>query len=370
MYKILNIFLSLLLASNIQAEDLCDLAIDAFQKAETIRELPIKHPVKCKVQSKQQVEQYLRETIDTKVPDIKLANEEKLFKKIGVIPRDYNYKEEIVKLYTSQLAGYYEPVSEYYVMAGWMPEMMQMPIAVHELTHALQDQYYNLDKFLDPENSTSDESLARSAVVEGDATVVMYDYFNQQSGLPRLAEQADVRSLVFQAVASSNMIGGFKEAPRSMQAFLLFPYTSGLNFSHYFLRREGYSGLNKIFNRIPKTTQEILHPEHYQADHKFLPLGVNDLKKYFELENLQVTYQDRLGEFILSTLINLEDERLATAWVNDLAVIEKDSDRVYWLLKLQNPEKAKQLANIFNKINPAGIVKSIQREEFLGLVLK
>ncbi len=372
MNKLFKLFLtSLLLVPLAQAEsDLCSLAKEALQEAEKIRELKTKRPVNCKVQNKQEVEQYLRDTINTKVPDIKITNEEKLYKKLGLIPRAYSYKEEIIKLYTSQLAGYYEPTTEYYVMAGWMPEAMQLPIAIHELTHAIQDQHYNLDKFLDPMSLTTDESLARSGVVEGDATVVMYDYFNQQSGQARLAEQGDIRSLIFQAVASSNMLAGFKEAPRSMQASLLFPYTSGLNFSHSILKREGYAGLNKVFSRVPKTTKEILHPEFYQQNITFVPLTLKDLSDFFEVADLQISYEDRLGEFMLSTITNLEDETLATGWVNDLAVVQKNTDDVYWLLKLESPEKAAKLETVIRKINPEGVVKSILKNEFLGLVLR
>ena len=144
--------------------------------ASRLRGLKVKREVPCRLQDKAQVERYLRSAIEEKVPKQKLELEGEMYRLIGAIPKDYDYLNGLVAVYTSQLGGYYEPGEEYYAMAAWMPGVLQMPIAVHELTHALQDQHYALEKFIDQKSESSDQLMAKSALVEGDATAVMIDY--------------------------------------------------------------------------------------------------------------------------------------------------------------------------------------------------
>ena len=143
----------LIFANSLYAlDDRCSLAPEALKVAEEIRGLSPKRAVPCKVKDKAQVLTSLNQIIEREVTPEKIKNEELIFKKLKVIPNDFNYKEGLLKLYTSQLAGFYDPIEEYYVTASWLPEIMQTPIAVHELVHALQDQHYNLDDFIDSKN--------------------------------------------------------------------------------------------------------------------------------------------------------------------------------------------------------------------------
>ena len=78
-----------------------------------------------------------------------------------------------------------------------MPAAFQTTIAVHELTHALQDQYFDLQKFVDAKTENSDLLLAHSALVEGDATAVMIDYDRIAFlGLKPLATEPNVEAVL------------------------------------------------------------------------------------------------------------------------------------------------------------------------------
>src|SRR5204863_2299639 len=78
-----------------------------------------------------------------------------------------------------------------FVLMGNMPEMIQGVMYSHELYHALQDQYFELGRYmaLDERDHVgarnSDADLARSALVEGEATYVMSLWMAQKmSGKP------------------------------------------------------------------------------------------------------------------------------------------------------------------------------------------
>ena len=331
-----------------QEKDMCSVSKIAIEHSVQIRELKLLKEVPCLVKDKEDVKKYLIKTIEEKIPVSKLANEEILYKALSIIPKNFKYKDGIIDLYLSQLGGYYDPIKNHYIMAGWMPKMLQMPIAVHELVHALQDQHYNLDNFLDNLNLTSDEVLARSALVEGDASYIMYEYVYKQSGQKSLSESKDVSSIIFQVVASMAANEDLKKVPNSLQAMLIFPYTSGLRFAHHLIKQGGINEINKVYKRLPTTTKEILHPEVYLSGYRHKPISLNEFSTFLEFKESQVIYSDSIGEFGLASIFsnNLETKLnsadLAKNWAGDLAIIleSQNGKKVYWLLKLESDDQA------------------------------
>ena len=73
-----------------------------------------------------------------------LAGLEWALKRLGLLPADYPLKEKMVSLYEEQIAGYYDPFARQFYIAEWIPLIMQSSIMAHELTHALQDQFFSL----------------------------------------------------------------------------------------------------------------------------------------------------------------------------------------------------------------------------------
>src|SRR5579872_6825693 len=65
-------------------------------------------------------------------------------KKLGFLPRDFNMREFLVKATGQQIAGYYDDETKSISLLNWVPADRQEPILAHELTHALQDQNYDL----------------------------------------------------------------------------------------------------------------------------------------------------------------------------------------------------------------------------------
>jgi len=337
---LLFFLVSLFIGSTLDAQpgDACQISDQALKIAIDIRGLEQKSEVKCLVHDQEQVKEYLISAIDTKVPAEKLAMEELVYKLLGFLPQDFSYKDGLIELYVSQLGGYYDPEKKHFVMAGWMPAVLQLPIAVHELTHALQDQHFNLETFLDHDNHTTDQLLARSALVEGDATAVMIDHTRNMLGQGPLREEESVDMILFQNVLGASMSQEFANAPPSLQAVLLFPYNSGLRFAHRILQKEGYAGLDKIFKKPPESTKEILHPEYYlRSGSKLEPLESQNLLTYFPedekpAEDLLV-YEDTLGEFFISATLRqcagdaASASQISAGWTGDRLGVFSDGEQ-------------------------------------------
>ena len=305
-------------------QNYCDISKDALTQAVQIRGLKLQRKVPCTTQNKKEVRDFISKTIDTKLPAGKLENEELLYRALGVIPTTFQYKEGMLKLYSEQIGGYYDPDRKRFVMAAWMPAFLQFPVAVHELTHALQDQHYRLDKLIDMKSDNSDSLLARSALVEGDATAVMLDYTRRLLGQGPLREEKDVSTAMMQNVMSIGMLAGLAEIPQALKVMLIFPYTSGLNFAHHLLKQNGYRAIDKAFSAIPRSTEEILHPEKYGKPADFIEIP--DPPDPFQGEG-SLVYRDTLGEFTISALLsNYATDKMraadaAAGWGGDRAVV-------------------------------------------------
>ncbi len=301
----------------------CSIAKSAMKSASKIRGLRVLRSVPCRLQDKKQVERYLRDTINEKIPAKRIENEGEAYRLLGIIPQDFDYLNGIIKLYTGQLGGYYDPEKEYYAMAAWMPMMMQLPIAVHELTHALQDQHFKLDDFIDHERLDSDALMAHSAMVEGDATAVMIDYSRSLTGEQPIAKDESVSGIMMQNISGAMLSSALHQAPQALQAMLIFPYVSGLQFAHSLLKEGGYPSIDKAFKRPPISTEEILHPEKYGLQERdFIDVADHLPPARITLASSKPIYSDRYGEFFISTWLGswvpaLEASKAANGWGGD-----------------------------------------------------
>ncbi len=340
------------------AVDLCAISSLALTRASDIRGLSVLKAVPCVSQDKAQVREFLDETIRTELPSSKMEMEQLAYRAIGMIPDDYDYGKSLVSFLVSQLGGYYDPKRERFVMAAWLPSTVQDTVAVHELTHALQDQHYDLKKFLDGRSDNGDRSLAYSALIEGDATAVMLDNDRRLKHMPQLEKEQNIESSILMQILGMNIGGG--GVPESLKAMLIFPYTSGLHFVHAILRGNGYKGLDSVYQRPPQSTREILHPEEYlsgtlkleiPSEGELAPPGTQDEK------SAAVEYTDVIGEFGIASLFSnsavVADARTraSVGWKGDrLAVYAEQNGRrtVRWLTRWESERDAEEFRQAYS----------------------
>jgi len=344
----------------VRAEDNCKTASEAMKRASVIRKLTIKKSVPCFVRTKEEVRNYILETIEKKIPPARIEMEELVYKAVGFIPESYDYAKGVVDLYLSQLGGYYDPERKHFVMAGWLPDMMQPTIAAHELTHALQDQYYNLGKMIEPSDDNSDAQLARIGLVEGDATAVMMDYLRELSGQGPIAKEKDVNSFMLQNVLGMSLTAGMSDVPHSLQMLLVFPYTSGLRFAHSLLLKDGYKSVDEAFKNPPRSTEEILHPEKYGTKKPdFITFTDEEVSKDGRGNEFKVIHRDTVGEFGISIALSMFIENkmsaseIASGWGGDKIIVTENADKkraMVWRTHWDTPEKATAFYDAYREV--------------------
>ena len=106
--------------------------------------LPIKHKVKKKLITRDQVERYVEDHIKSDKDAQRIERSQLVLRKFGMIPQDYDLHAEFFKLLREQVAAFYDPKTKTVNLLDWIQPELQRPVLAHELTHALQDQTIDL----------------------------------------------------------------------------------------------------------------------------------------------------------------------------------------------------------------------------------
>jgi hypothetical protein len=186
--------------------------------------------------------------------------------------RDLDLYQLYIDFYTESIAGYYDDETDnMYIIAdneaGEKLSPQSRQTLAHEFIHAMQDQYYDLEKMLPDESKEYDRDLARRALVEGDAqrTDIMYAFkhFTEE-------EFAEIMQ------GSGDPTPAFDSAPAYIKEGFVFPYITGVTFVDELLAREGgFENVNQALADPPKSTEQIIHPEKYINTPRDEPLPID-----------------------------------------------------------------------------------------------
>jgi len=287
--------------------------------------MPKRAAVKRRLVSKADVEKYATGQLAKEEFAKRFAREELSMKKLGFLPRDFNLKEFLVKSTGQGIAAYYDPETKTISMLNWVPFDKQEPILAHELTHALQDQNYDLMKWMKAGGADAkggdngDSALARKAVVEGQGMVVYVDYLLKPLGRS-LANTPDViyqmEDPAVKGVIDSQLL---HDAPMILRETGTFAYQGGLIFEGELLHKGGKNmAFAEVFAHPPRSSHEVLRPEAYINGEKLPPVRIPDMKKLLS-DQYDVYDSGGIGEVDVRALLKQYGERkiadeLSSAW--------------------------------------------------------
>jgi hypothetical protein len=226
---------------------------EAIPQIEKATGLKFKTPPKLEVRSRAQVREFLLKKFDETTPAEQLRGEEIAYKLFGLIPDTMNLRAFLLDLLTEQIVGYYDPATKVLYVVEGNPDDLTGITITHELVHALQDQYLNLDS-IQKLQGNSDRLAAAQAVLEGQAT---YEQMKIMLGGENLATRIPggwdrVRELIRESQSSMPI---FANAPMAIQESLLFPYLSGAEFVRRF---EQHHPDASPLDSMPVSTELIL----------------------------------------------------------------------------------------------------------------
>jgi hypothetical protein len=345
------------------------------------RQLKFKKDVSVLLESPAEAEKIQSIELSQKISDEEFRNEGAAGTLIGLYPPGIDLKAANLKLLHDQVAAFYDGEEKTMVLlsggtnAGFWYSLAQFisqrdavgqMVLAHELTHALQDQHFDLEKTLDKLKQDDDRTLALSAVAEGDATLAGFDY--AFGGL----DPATTDKLVSEL---SDLPGEFvketPDIPPGVSEPVVFEYSAGVKFVAQALRRGGWAAVNALYAKLPQSTRQIMHPELY-FEHFTPPMevGFGCFDKPFD--GWRKVEDDTLGEFLLQVLLKLhlgqesEATLLADYWRGDhMALLRKRSaEAVAWLVVMESAYAAERFSAAYQEISaklPGGL--SLRRIE-------
>lgn len=322
-----------------------DKVADAVPRIEEAVGLPFKSPPKLEVRSRSQVRAFLERRFQEQRSQRELDGLERSYKRFGLLPDTLQLKPFLLDLLTEQIVGYYDPTTKVlYVVENAAEELVGLTIT-HELVHALQDQYVDLDSIQEIEGS-NDRQTAAQAFIEGQATYQQLVAMLGRMNLGAL-QWTRVRETIRQE--SSNM-PMFAVAPLIIQETLIFPYLSGAEFTR---RLEDRGSGASPFERLPISTEQILHTDAYFGESADLPTIV-------ELPEIRATvdYRNDLGEFETRLFLfqHLRDHaasmRGAAGWDGDrYALISTPSgEGLIWVTVWDSPIDAAEFLDLMTSL--------------------
>ena len=215
--------------------------------------------------TRERVHDFLRKRVKEVVKPEEIRAEELALKKFGFVPADFNLEKSTVELLTEQAAALYDFRKKKLFLTDWTSSDMQETALVHELAHALADQNFDLERFIERAGKSDDGSIAALAVMEGQASWLMAEVLARKTGQTLKGNPAFLESMIGATETGTAQYPVFSSMPLYMRETLVFPYTAGMRFQQALLERMGMAGFQEIFRRPPVTTQQILHPEKYFA---------------------------------------------------------------------------------------------------------
>jgi hypothetical protein len=332
-----------------------------------LRQLHFKAPVPLVVKSQDEAAAMMEADLMRDYTDQQLKVEAVAGALTGLYPTGLDLKAESLSLMKNQVAGFYDPHGKQMVLVegggnlGFWNSATQFVIQrdvvgemllAHELTHALQDQNFNLESSLDKVKNDDDRALALKSVAEGDATLAGFAY--AAGGI----DDAKASMLVANLKDLPKMLAAeAPDAPLGLSAPMLFQYSEGANFVAEAYRRGGWSAVDALYRNPPASTHQILHPALYFDNSA--PAPRITLAGY---ENIMAGWKkvddDTFGELLLQVILerNLGNQSaeigLATRWVADRMVVLQESRgvNVIWMLAFSDNQSASHFAVVYTTL--------------------
>lgn len=317
---------------------------------EALRGLAFLRSVPVAAQTPEDLGRYLDAEMAEVVPPALAENFGRLVKRLGLHrgPELGNLHDTMRTVMTSQVAAYYDPEAErIFILQGGGSEQEEGLVYSHELYHALQDQHFDLQAYM-PEGDAldADQALARTAVVEGEATYLHTMWLvRSMSGMvpPRAVLGTMVQLQADLAVAQlQEMAGGavdMDDVPPFLIETLLGNYMKGAVFVHA-VHEKGWAEVEKLYREYPPaSTEQILHPEKWFAREAVSSIRWTDLSKERLLRDWELIDEDALGEIQWRIIFKVQEQAdgdaAAAGWDGDRYAVfrRKGGDETLMLLR-------------------------------------
>jgi len=338
-------------------------ADEVLAQMSEITGLRLRTPLKKSLRSREEIRAYVIQQMDEEKKPAERYAGARSAEAFGLLPKGFDLDKFLIEILTEQVEGLYDPKTQEFYIADWSPPDDQRMVMAHELTHALEDQHFQIEAWEHAARPNEDAELARDAVLEGSAMAAMMDYLMLGTGRSIKDIPEFDPSMLMGDLGDSPTL---KEAPPFIKDSLMFPYMNGLTFSAAVLRPTGWSGLPRLFEKPPVSTQQILHPALYQSGRVPTNVTLPSLEKLLG-PNWAKLDENVMGEFGWKEVLKqfLDNDRaksMAAAWDGDWYAVyeQKESKRLVLAARL-HLDSDEHTARFFGQYSEALEKKHVER---------
>lgn len=364
-----TLFMGSLPASTQEGPDELEKRSQKFQKEVTrLRGVGFKEKVNVGIYSKDQLLKFISTEFKKELPPEKAKRYEKAYQHFKLIPDDMDLFQSLIVLFAESIAGFYHPKTKELKLVrpeegspegGNMMGIDQEAITfVHELTHAAQDQNFDLVTLPMEEITNDDMVSAVKCLVEGEASIVGWKY-----GFDATFDQ--VIKLINNQYKSGMLPGKAGKLPRYLRETLTFSYGYGCDFvlAVWKGNEENWDAITAMYDDLPSSTEQVLHPEKYWKDRDNpTVITLPKLDKEWDLLTNNV-----FGEFVVRIVLRevkasrRSSRKASEGWDGDRYHIYEKEGGVSsaWYTTWDTEEDAKEFFSAYLK----GLEKTFPRDE-------
>lgn len=319
--------------------DLSAMVDSLLPQLEMLSGLPARGPIRIAPKDSASVRRYVEAQIAKDLPPEELAGVQAAYAAFGLLPDTLDLLRLMLDLYTEQVVGYYDAETDSLFVVAGVPAAEVRSVVVHEVVHALQDQYVDLDSLIAADRG-NDRQTAAQAALEGHATLVMFAWLAEsEAGRPVDPRRfPDLSSQLAPLLESQHeQFPVFRSAPRIIRQTLLFPYIGGAGFAQALWRaRSGVGGVAypaPLGEFLPTSTEQVLHPESRFLEHRDDPI---ELTLTSSTDGWRPVYENTLGQLevgiLLSEHLGQGADTLAVGWDGDRYVLLESPEGAHVLV--------------------------------------
>lgn len=253
--------------------------------------LTFQHAPALGMRTRSEVRSYIATEFDREFPPERLRDVAVTYHLLGLLPDTAGLGKMLIDLHAQEIRGYYDPDSDslFGVTGASLPQLRE--VLAHELVHAVQAQYVDLNRVLKGAAS-NDERNAFKSLIEGQA---MFATMRLLFPLRNIVAEPNLWNFVSAHVRAGPMARpAYRRAPLWLREGLLAPYLYGAQFSNWWQASE-YADTVPYGPRQPVSTEQILHFDRYAA-------GDAPVALRFKGDSVGVLAEDVLGELELHIL--------------------------------------------------------------------
>lgn len=233
------------------------------EQVAVVRGLQPTGPVERDLLTPDELRQYVIDDFQENYTQEEAAVDARVLALLGLLEPDFDLWSFYIDLYGEQIAGLYDDENQQMlVICTTSFSGIERLTYVHEYTHTLQDQVFDLDDGLGYDEDACDDDSERcaaiQALIEGDATLL------QEQWLRTYASEQDLVDLLEFAASTESPV--LDSAPSFIKQDLLFPYMAGRGFVHARYLDGGWAAVDAAYSNPPLSTEQILHPDRYPTD--------------------------------------------------------------------------------------------------------